>query len=94
MGAVFRPKDLNRGYKRFIENAIKDLSPDTKDSVIKLFDNWETTGSVPVQKLRDILGPSKAERLLAKIKENKDVDLTDEDRKALKDIFKDSLTFD
>jgi hypothetical protein len=92
MGAVFRPKDLSKGYNRVIENAIKDLSPDAQDTVIKLFDNWDATGSA--QKLRDILGPSKAERLLAKIKENKDVDLTDEDRKALKDIFKDSLTFD
>ena len=92
MGAVFRPKDLSKGYNRVIENAIKDLSPETQDTVIKLFDNWDATGSV--QKLKDILGPSKAELLLAKIKENKEVDLTDEDRKALKDIFKDSLTFD
>jgi DNA-directed RNA polymerase subunit F len=92
MGAVFRPKDLGKGYKKVIENAIRDLSPDTKDSLIKLFDNWEATGSV--QKLTEILGPSKAERLLEKIKENKDVDLTDEDRKALRDILKDSLTFD
>ena len=40
MGAVFRPKDLASGYKKIIENAIKDLSPDTKDSVIKLFETW------------------------------------------------------
>lgn len=92
MGAVFRPKDFRKDYNRIIENAIKDLSPDTQDTVIKLFDNWDATDSV--QKLKDILGPSKAERLLANIKENKDVELTDEDRKALKDIFKDSLTFD
>ena len=36
MGAVFRPKDLGKGYKRIIENAIKDLSPDTRDNVIEL----------------------------------------------------------
>ncbi len=39
MGAVFRPKDLGGGYKKIIENAIKDLSPDTKDNVIKLFES-------------------------------------------------------
>ena len=92
MGAVFRPSDLGRGYKKIIENAIKDLSPDTKDSVIKLFDSWEGTSSK--EKLKEIMGPEKAERLLKKIKPNKEVYLTDEDRKALNDILKDSLTFD
>jgi hypothetical protein len=46
------------------------------------------------KKLREILGSEKAERLLKRIKPNKEVDLTDEDRKALSDILKDSLTFD
>jgi hypothetical protein len=33
MGAVFRPKDFRREYnKEILENAIKDLSPDTKDN--------------------------------------------------------------
>ena len=68
MGAVFRPKDLGKGYKRIIENAIKDLSPDTRDNVIELFDSWQDINSVQ--------------------------NLTDEERKALKDILKDSLTFD
>lgn len=45
MGAVFRPKDLGRGYTKIVENAIRDLSPDTKDSVIKLFNSWEGTNS-------------------------------------------------
>lgn len=92
MGAVFNPKDLRKGYNKIIEDSIKDLSPDTKDSIIKLFASWDAIGSI--QELKEILGPSKAERLLKEIRENKNVDLTDEDRKALKDIFKDSLTFD
>lgn len=92
MGAVFRPKDFGRDYNKIIVNAIKDLSPDTKDSVIKLFDSWEGVSSI--QKLKEIMGPDKAERLLEQIRTSKDVDLTEEDRKALKDILKDSLTFD
>ena len=36
MGAIFRPKDLGKANPRVIENALNDLSPDTKDSVIKL----------------------------------------------------------
>jgi hypothetical protein len=29
MGAVFRPKDLDRGKRSVINNAIKDFAPDT-----------------------------------------------------------------
>lgn len=45
MGVVFRPKDFGRGYKKIIENAVKDLSPDTKDNVIKLLESWEGINS-------------------------------------------------
>jgi len=92
MGAVFRSKDIGRGYKKIIENAIKDLSPDTKDNVIKIFDSWEGISSI--QKLKEIMGPDKAERLLGQIRANKEVYLTDKERNALQDILKDSLTFD
>jgi hypothetical protein len=92
MGAVFRSKDLGRGYKKIIENSIKDFSPDTKDSVIEFFDSWEGISSI--QKLKEITGADKAELLLEKIKTSKDVDLTEEDRKALKEILNASLTFD
>jgi hypothetical protein len=93
MGAVFRPKDLSKDYKKITEDAIKDLSPDTKDSVIKLFESWNDISSR--EKLKEILGQDKAEQLLKKIKlkQNK-VDFTDEDRKGLKDILRESLTFD
>lgn len=92
MGSVFRPKDLGKGYRKIIENEIKHLSPETRDNVIELFDSWQDTSSV--QKLKEILGPSKAEQILKNIWANKGADLTDEERKALKDILKDSLTID
>jgi hypothetical protein len=60
--------------------------------VIELFDSWE--GIHSKQKLNEILGRDKAEWLLEKIRTSEDVGLTKEDRKALKDILKDSLTFD
>lgn len=92
MGAVFRPKDFGGGYKKIIENALKDLSPDTKDNVIKLFKSWEGISSE--EKLKEIMGSDKAERLLKRINPNREGNLTDEDRKELNDILKDSLTFD
>jgi 3-methyladenine DNA glycosylase AlkC len=62
MGAVFRPKDLYRSQRKVIDNALKDLSPDTKDNVIKLLDSWE--GKNSEEKLKDILGKDKVEELL------------------------------
>ncbi|MFL6402102.1 MAG: hypothetical protein ACJ71M_01285 [Nitrososphaeraceae archaeon] len=35
MGAVFRAKDLPAGWRKRVQESIKDLSPDTKDSVLK-----------------------------------------------------------
>jgi len=88
----FSPKDLRKDYNKIIEDSIKDFSPDTKDSIIKLFNSWETTSSI--QKLKEILGPANSERLLKEIRENKATDLTVDDQKALKKFLKDSLTFD
>jgi hypothetical protein len=69
MGAVFRPKDLDRGHRKIIDNTIKDFTPDTKDSVNKLLDSWEGTKSE--EKLKEILGQNKAEELLRDIESKK-----------------------
>jgi hypothetical protein len=94
MGAVFRPKDFRREYnKEILENAIKDLSPDTKDNVIKILDSWE--GIRSEEKLKEILGQNKApEELLKNIKANVEVNLTNDELKRLSNMFKESLTFD
>jgi hypothetical protein len=91
MGAVFRPKHLGRSHKKILENAIKDLSPDTKDNVIKLLDSWK--GIRSKEKLKEILGQGKAEDLLKNIKAN-EVNSTNDEQKILKSMFKESLTFD
>jgi hypothetical protein len=96
MGAVFRAKDLGRDYKKIIENAVKDLSPDTKDNnrIIKLPDSWE--GIRSEEKLNKIQSQDKAEDLLKNIeaKEEEEVNLTNDERKKLSNMFKESLTFD
>jgi hypothetical protein len=45
MGAVFRPKDVPAGRRKVARESIKDLSPDTKDSVLRVIDSWEGTKS-------------------------------------------------
>ena len=96
MGAVFRAKDLGRDYKKIVENAVKDLSPDTKDNnrIIKLPDSWE--GIRSEEKLNEIRSQDKAEDLLKNIeaKKEEEVNLTNDERKKLSNMFKESLTFD
>jgi|ERR687896_2704438 hypothetical protein len=97
MGAVFRAKDLQRDNKKILENAIKDLSPDTKNNnnIIKLLDSWDKEGIRSEEKLKEILGQDKAESLLKNIKAKEDdVNLTNDERKKLSNMFKESLTFD
>jgi hypothetical protein len=69
MGAVFRPKDLDRGQRKVIDNAIKDFTPDTKDNVNKLLYSWE--GKKSEEKLKEILGEGKAEELLKNMESKK-----------------------
>ena len=69
MGAVFRPKDLDRDHRKVIDNAIKDFNPDTKDNVNKLLDSWE--GKKSEEKLKEILGEGKAEELLKNMESKK-----------------------
>lgn len=90
--AVFRPKDTDKNYRKALENAIKDLAPDTKDSVAKLLNSWQ--GSNSKEELSKILGPEKTEKLLKNINLDEKIDLTDDERKRLRDILRDSLTFD
>jgi hypothetical protein len=95
LDAVFRARDLRRDYKKMLENAIKDLSPDTKDNnnIVKLLDSWE--GIRSEEKLKEILGQDKTEALLENIKaKEEDVNLTNDEQKKLSNMFKESLTFD
>jgi hypothetical protein len=91
MGAVYRPKDFgSRDNRKVIENAVRDFSPDTKDNVIKLLNSWE--GRKSASKLREILGQNKSEELLRNIAE--DANLSKDEQIRLRNMFRDSLTFD
>jgi hypothetical protein len=96
MGAVFRPKDLPAGWRKRVQESIKDFSPDTKDSVLKIIDSWQDTKSE--EKLKELLGHDKAESLIMKITrttttKNKSA-LTSDQQNQVKDMFRESLTFD
>jgi hypothetical protein len=91
MGAVFRPKDFGgRDNWKVAENAVKDFSPDTKDSVIRLLNSWE--GKKSANELRKILGQNRSEELLKNISGN--ADLSKDEQIRLRNMFRESLTFD
>ena len=69
MGSVFRPKDLGKGYRKVIENAIKDLHPDTKDTVIRLLLSEDINSE---EKLKSVLGQDRFEELLKLLREQED----------------------
>jgi hypothetical protein len=97
MGAVFRPNDLSASWRRMARESMKDFSPDTKDSVLKIIDSWEGTKSE--EKLKELLDHDKAESLMKKITrttmttKNKAA-LTSDQQNKVKDMFRESLTFD
>jgi hypothetical protein len=91
MGAVFRAKDFGRNYKKIIDNSMKDLHPDTKDDVYKLLNTWEGISSE--EKLMKIIGPERMEKLLKEVRKNSST-LNENEKEDVKNIFKDSLTFD
>jgi hypothetical protein len=95
MGAVFRPKDLPSGWRKMARESIKDLSPDTKDSVLNIIDSWEGTKSE--EKLEELLGHVEAEDLMKKIARRTTKSksaLTPDQQNQVKDMFRESLTFD
>ena len=69
MGAVFRPKDLGKGYRKVIENTIKDFHPDTKDTVIRLLLSEDINSE---EKLKGVLGQDRFEELLKILRERED----------------------
>lgn len=95
MGAVFRPKDLPAGWRKIVRESINDFSPDTKDSVLKIIDSWE---GIKSEKLEELLGHDKTESLIKKIagttKTKSKSTLTSDQQTQVKDMFRDSLTFD
>ena len=91
MGYEFRTNDITNTYRKIIEESMKDLSPDMKEEILKLMDSWE--GKNSAIKLEAILGKEKIKSLINKIRANAE-SLNEEDEKNLKDLFKESITFD
>jgi len=91
MGSVFRSEEFPSSRRKMVEEAIKDLSPNIKNNVLKVLDSWEGVRSE--EKLKVILGRDKAKSLFKKINESKS-EISHDEQEKLQDMFKESLTFD
>jgi hypothetical protein len=91
MGAVYDSKDLASGRKEIILNALKDLSPDTRARTVKIFKSWK--GPSSERELAEILGMKRAKKLGELFGESaKGLDSAEE--QSLRELFKESVTFD
>jgi hypothetical protein len=67
MGVVGGPKDFVAGRRKFVEGALRDLSPGMREGVIEILKTWE--GETSEQKLADLIGDEKARRIAKLIQE-------------------------
>jgi hypothetical protein len=66
MGKVFRPEDITRGRRRFIEEAVRDLSPGIRETTVRILESW--VGTESEERLVKLLGEEEAKRLIKRIK--------------------------
>lgn len=96
MGAVSNPKDITRVQRKIIENALKDLAPDsnaiTDDTINKLLNSLEKGRSQ--EQLAEILDPNKFAKFVERVTEGEANLMCSHEQKQLKNMFKESLTFD
>ncbi|MEM2873192.1 MAG: hypothetical protein QXD82_03370 [Nitrososphaerales archaeon] len=62
MGEVFRAKDIIKGKRKLIEQALYDLSPGVRDTVISILESWK--GEESRDRLIKILGKKNVEDIL------------------------------
>ena len=66
MGEVFESKNLLKGRRRIIDEAVQDLSPGVREAVKEMLRSGE--GGESERRLHQLLGDDEAKRILKKIK--------------------------
>jgi len=62
MGEVFGPKDLLKGRRKLLEEALRDLGPSARYSVLNILHSWE--GEESQKRLIKILSRKRVEDVL------------------------------
>jgi hypothetical protein len=66
MGKAFRPEDVAKGRRRLFREALRDLSPDIRDAVRRVFESWQ--GVESERQLVKLLGEEETNRLLKRVR--------------------------
>lgn len=61
MGVVYRREDILKGRRGLVESGLRDLSPDIKDSVLKILEAWE--GKPSEDRIVALIGLEKTKRI-------------------------------
>lgn len=91
VGAVFDPEDLAKNRRRIFQNALKDLHPETKDRIVKIFETWK--GPASEEELEKIVGGKKVKEFRELIDKSSG-ELSTNEVNSLRRLFRESLTFD
>ena len=91
MGAVSDPEDLAKNRRKVVQNALKDLHPETKERIVKIFETWK--GRTSEKELEDILGGKRAQKF-RKLVDNSTDELSSNEVDDLRRLFRESVTFD
>ena len=65
LGKVFGPRDLLGGRKKRIMNALSDLNPSLRDSVLEILETWKE--DVSEERLIQLVGKEKARRIIEQL---------------------------
>jgi hypothetical protein len=91
LGAVFDPEDVARNRRKIFQNAMKDIRPETKDRIIKIFDSWK--GRASEEELEELLGGQRTKKF-RELVENSSDELSSDEVDNLRGLFRESVTFD
>ncbi|MGH9977279.1 MAG: hypothetical protein ACRD8Z_15805 [Nitrososphaeraceae archaeon] len=91
MGAVFDSEDVAKNRRKIFQNALKDLHPETKERIVKIFETWK--GRASEKELEDILGGKNAKKL-RELVDDPNGELSTNEVDNLRRLFRESVTFD
>jgi hypothetical protein len=91
LGAVSDSEDVAKNRRKAFQNALKDLHPETKERIVKIFETWN--GQASEKELEEILGSKRAEKFRKLIGNSTD-ELSSNEVDNLRRLFRESVTFD
>ena len=91
MGAVFDSEDVAKDRRKIFQNALKDIRPETKERIVKIFETWK--GRTSEKELEELIGSQRAKKFRDLVAKSSD-ELSSNELDNLRRLFRESVTFD